>query len=151
VLGRERLTLARNRVASLLDQQLERHNALPWVRQLLRGPWSNHMALLWLRQGETSAAFREASAFVEELLWSDDPSALGTDPIRLARARDSLPEQLRLGLAGVTQYESEILSLGTQLREYLDIQARLPLRTFKMKRSAPSSSSGGVVYITPLA
>ncbi len=124
VLGRERLTLARNRVASLLDQQLERHNALPWVRQLLRGPWSNHMALLWLRQGETSAAFREASAFVEELLWSDDPSALGTDPIRLARARDSLPEQLRLGLAGVTQYESEILSLGTQLREYLDIQLR---------------------------
>jgi hypothetical protein len=124
VLGRERLALARNRVATLLEHQIERQNPIPWVRQLLRGPWSNHLALLWLRHGETSAGFHAATALVEELLWADDPSALRTDPVRLARARESLPEQLRQGLAGVTLYESEIQSLVARLQEYLDIQMR---------------------------
>lgn len=124
VLGRERLTLARNRVATLFEHELERHEPIPWVRQLLRGPWSNHLALLWLRQGETSAAFGEAIAFVEELLWADDPSALRTDPVRLARARECLPDQLRQGLTGVTQYESEIQSLVARLQDYLDTQMR---------------------------
>lgn len=124
VLGRERLSLARNRVAALLEQVLEQHEPIPWVRQLLRGPWSNHLALLWLRQSETSAAFREALAFAEELVWADDPNASRTDPLRLERARDTLPEMLRQGLAGVTLYDSEIVSLTVRLREFLDIQMR---------------------------
>ncbi|MCX7564167.1 DUF1631 family protein [Xanthomonadaceae bacterium XH05] len=123
-IGRERLALARNRVASLLQQRLRQHEPMPWVRQLLRGPWSNHLALVWLRNNESSQPFRQALEFVDELLWADDPRAARTDPARLARARQTLPDQLRTGLAGVSLHDSEIESLTLRLRSFLDAQAQ---------------------------
>lgn len=123
VIGRERLTLARSRVATLLEQRLRQHEPMPWVRQLLRGPWSNHLALVWLRQGETGAAFRQVLEFVDELLWADDPSAARQDPERLARARQSLPELLSQGLASVALHESEIQALVSRLEDFLQSQA----------------------------
>lgn len=123
VIGRERLTLARSRVATLLEQRLRQHEPMPWVRQLLRGPWSNHLALVWLRQGETSAAFRQVLEFVDELLWADDPSAARQDPERLARARQSLPELLSQGLASVALHDSEIQALVSRLEDFLQSQA----------------------------
>ncbi len=123
-IGRERLTLARNRVASLLQQRLRQHDPMPWVRQLLRGPWSNHLVLAWLRNGESSRAFRQALEFIDELLWADDPRAARNDPERLAQARRTLPDLLRQGLSGVTLHDSEIEALALRLERYLDTQAR---------------------------
>ncbi len=123
LIGRERLVLARQRVAALIQQRLQHFESTPWVRQLLRGPWSNHLVLAWLRYGETSADFRNALDFVENLLWIDDPES-SHDPARLTRLRDTLPEQLGAGLAGVTLHDSEIQSLVAQLRSYLDAQIR---------------------------
>ena len=122
-IGRERLTLARNRVASLLQQRLSRHDPMPWVRQLLRGPWSNHLVLMWLRNSESSPAFRQALEFIDELLWADDPHAAGSDPDRLARARQILPDMLRRGLAGVTLHDSEIEALALRLDHFLKAQS----------------------------
>ncbi|MEJ5208334.1 DUF1631 family protein [Denitratimonas sp. CY0512] len=123
VIGRERLTLARSRIATLLEQRLRQHEPMPWVRQLLRGPWSNHLALVWLRHGEASAAFRQVLEFVDELLWADDPSAAGNDPERLARARQTLPDLLRQGLTSVALHDSEIQALVARLEDFLQSQA----------------------------
>lgn len=121
-IGRERLTLSRNRVASLLQQRLRQHDPMPWVRQLLRGPWSNHLALTWLRHGENSPQFRQALEFVDELLWADAPHSARNDPERLKQARQVLPDHLRQGLAGVTLHESEISDLAQRLESFLDAQ-----------------------------
>ncbi len=122
IIGRERLELARSRVVALVQQRLRQHEPMPWVRQLLRGPWAHHLALVWLRQSETSAAFRQALEFVDELLWIDEPRSGRQDAERLARARAVLPTQLRQGLAGVTLHDSEIESLVLRLEDYLDAQ-----------------------------
>ena len=123
-IGRERLTLARNRVASLLQQRMRQHDPMPWVRQLLRGPWSNHLVLSWLRNSESSRAFRQSLMFVDELLWADDPRGARSDPERLAHARQTLPDLLRHGLAGVTLHDSEIEALALRLERFLQAQAK---------------------------
>ncbi|HET9048385.1 MAG TPA: DUF1631 family protein [Chiayiivirga sp.] len=123
VIGRERLELARNRVSALIQQRLRSREPLPWVRQLLRGPWAHHLALLWLRHSENSQEFIKALAFIDELLWVDDCNNQPADPARLELARDTLPRRLRQGLEGVTQYDSEIESLVQRLEAFLETQA----------------------------
>ncbi len=122
VIGRERLALARNRVSSLLQQRLHRYEPMPWVRQLLRGPWAHHLALVWLRCSESSADFRQALHFADELLWADELNAESADMDRLAQACQDLPAQLRQGLAGVTLHDSEIEELARRLELFLDAQ-----------------------------
>ena len=122
IIGRERLELARSRVVALVQQRLRQHEPMPWVRQLLRGPWAHHLALVWLRQGEVSAAFRKALEFVGELLWIDEPRNGHQDAARLARASEALPAQLRQGLAGLNLHDSEIEGLVLRLHDYLEAQ-----------------------------
>lgn len=144
-IGRERLTLARNRVASLLQQRMRQHDPMPWVRQLLRGPWSNHLVLSWLRNSESSRAFRQSLEFVDELLWADDPRAVRNDPGRLAHARQILPNLLRHGLAGVTLHDSEIEALALRLERFLEAQAKgedaLPISCTRTTPPLPSRTS----------
>ncbi len=123
VIGRERLELARNRVSALIQQRLHSHEPLPWVRQLLRGPWAHHLALLWLRHSENSQEFLKALAFIDELLWVDECNNHPSDSARLQQARETLPQRLRQGLGGVTQYDSEIESLVQRLEAFLETQA----------------------------
>lgn len=121
-IGRERLALARNRVSSLLQQRLDGYEPMPWVRQLLRGPWAHHLALVWLRSSESSNEFRQSLRFVDELLWVDEASGRPCDVERLTKACHDLPAQLRQGLAGVTLHDSEIEALAQRLEVFLDSQ-----------------------------
>lgn len=119
-LGRERLRIARGRVASLLDRRLQRYNPLPWVRQLIRGPWANYLVLAWLRHGETGAMWLGAMEFVEELLWCDEFGAGTTDRARLQRARARLEGELRAGLAAVAYHDRDVERLSAELTDFLD-------------------------------
>lgn len=119
LIGRERLELARTRVASLVRKRLDRCEPLPWIRQLLAGPWSHHLALVWLRHNETSAVFRDALDFVDELLWVDATSIGSEEDERLQNARDTLPERLRTGLDGITLHDREINDLVHRLDAFL--------------------------------
>lgn len=121
-IGRERLALARNRVSSLLQQRLHQYEPMPWVRQLLRGPWAHHLALVWLRNSESSSDFRQALRFVDDLLWADESNGDSQDLDRLAQVCQDLPAQLRQGLSGVTLHDSEIEELARRLENFLDAQ-----------------------------
>mgnify|MGYP001172919540 CR=1 FL=1 len=122
-LGKERLRVARLRVAALLDLKLRDTDPLPWVRQILRGPWANYLVLLWLRQGETSAEYRQARHFIDELLWCDNPKARQEDNARLQAACAELPGVFRNGLARIASHDREIDQLAAQLDEYLSTTA----------------------------
>ncbi len=124
VIGRERLALARNRIATLIQQRLGQFEPTPWVRQLVRGPWAHHLALVWLRSNENSPMFQQALHFVDELLWADDPSNGQGEHERLLKARSELPVQLRAGLEGVTLHDSEIAALVRRLETFLDAQVQ---------------------------
>ena len=118
-LGRERLRIARNRVASTLERRLTRYTPLPWVRQLVRGPWANYLVLAWLRQGETGEAYRAALDFVDELLWCDEHGISSGDESRLRDDEEMLDEELRHGLAAVAYHDREIERLAGELRQFL--------------------------------
>lgn len=118
-LGRERLRIARTRVAAMLERRLARHAPLPWIRQLLRGPWANYLVLLWLRQGEGGDAFRQAFAFVDELLWCDEHGQTSPDESRLQADRDELEDDLRHGLSAVAYHDREVERLASELRQFV--------------------------------
>lgn len=118
-LGRERLRIARSRVAAMLERRLARYTPLPWVRQLLRGPWANYLVLLWLRQGEDGDSFRQAFAFVDELLWCDEHGQTSQDEARLHADRDELEDDLRHGLSAVAYHDREVERLALELRQFI--------------------------------
>lgn len=118
-IGRERLELARSRVARVIQARLARCEPLPWVRQLLTGPWSHHLALLWLRSSESSPGFHQALDFVDELLWLDQVRPAPEHAERLARAGQLLPEQLRDGLVGIALHDREIATLVDRLKQFI--------------------------------
>lgn len=119
-LGRERLLIARRRVAANLQRRLQRCSPLPWIRQLVRGPWANHLVLLWLRHGETGANFRAALEFVDELLWCDEHGPNCLDRTRLADAAQTLESDLRDGLSTVAYHDREIEQLALQMRGFIE-------------------------------
>lgn len=130
-LGKERLRVARLRVASLLDMHLRNSDPLPWVRQVLRGPWANYLVLLWLRQGEASREYRDARRFIDELLWCDNPKARQEGPERLRAARNDLPEIFRQGLARIASHDREVELLAGQLDAFLaTVAAGVPVPDF---------------------
>ena len=118
-LGRERLRIARHRVAAMLERRLSRHLPLPWIRQLIRGPWANYLVLSWLRQGEQGEAFRAALAFVDELLWCDEQGSSSPDESRLRDNEKQLEDELRQGLQAVAWHDREIERLAGELRQFL--------------------------------
>lgn len=118
-LGRERLRIARSRVAAKLERRLSRYTPLPWIRQLLRGPWANYLVLLWLRQGETGESYRAAFAFVDELLWCDEHGNTSSDDARLRDDGEALEDDLRHGLSTVAYHDREIERLAGELRQFI--------------------------------
>jgi hypothetical protein len=130
-LGRERLRIARSRVASMLERRLGRYAPLPWIRQVLRGPWANYLVLLWLRHGETGEAFRDALRFADELLWCDEHGAGSQDDTRLRLDEDALVEQLRAGLSTVAYHDREIERLAGELQQFIvSLRKRRPAPGF---------------------
>jgi hypothetical protein len=130
-LGRERLRIARSRVASMLERRLSRYTPLPWIRQLLRGPWANYLVLLWLRHGESGEGFREALRFADELLWCDEHGAASLDDERLRRDAETLEAQLRAGLSTVAYHDREIERLAGELEQFIaSLRKRRPLPVF---------------------
>jgi len=118
-LGRERLRVARSRVAAMLERRLSRYAPLPWIRQLLRGPWANYLVLLWLGQGETGESYRVAFEFVDELLWCDEHGNTSNDDARLRDDEEELEDDLRHGLSCVAYHDREIERLAGELRQFI--------------------------------
>ncbi len=118
-LGRERLRIARSRVAAMLERRLSRYAPLPWIRQLLRGPWANYLVLLWLGQGESGESYRVAFEFVDELLWCDEHGNTSNDDARLRDDEEELEDDLRHGLSCVAYHDREIERLAGELRQFI--------------------------------
>lgn len=134
-LGRERLLLARRRVAGALHARVQDRSVARWLGQLLARPWANYMVLAWLRQGEDSVAFREALAFVDALLGAGTAGAEADEALRLRLGE--LESTLRQGLATVAYHDSEVELLCAQLRSYVSAQLGAPCEISLDLETAP--------------
>lgn len=140
--GRERLWHARRQVHQAISSRLAQAPVPAWVRHLLGQPWANCMVLLWLRQGEDSTAFREASAFADSLLWCARAGSTDVEKLRLRALLPVLESQLRQGLATVAYHEAEIDQLIGELRDFMRWRLEeVPAPEF-LERESPSSGMG---------
>lgn len=117
--GRERLWHARRQIHQSLSARLAKAPVPAWVRHLLTRPWANCMVLLWLRQGETSQAYREADGFADAIQWCANAGGTDVERLRLRALMPVLDGQLRHGLATVAYHEGEIDVLAGQLKELI--------------------------------
>jgi hypothetical protein len=101
--GQEQLLIARRRVAKVLNEFREAQPDMPTaVVNILREGWHDVMLLAFLREGEESAAWQDAFAAVEQLIWSIQPKIETADRQRLLKAIPDLLKKLRDGLNNIS-------------------------------------------------
>ncbi|MBS0212150.1 MAG: DUF1631 family protein [Proteobacteria bacterium] len=147
--GRERLWQARRQVNQALVQILGNASIPSWVRYLITRPWMNYLVLLWLRQGPTSPAYRDALGFAESLAWC---AGAGTSRVEQLRMRALLPimeAQLQQGLATVAYQDNEIGQLVNELQQYIRYRVGdLPAPAF-IEAEPPAGSAPGALSADP--
>jgi hypothetical protein len=100
--GKERLDQARALASAELAVRLGQLEPPPLMGEILRRYWVHHLTVIWLRQGDTSEAYRQAIAAGEDVIQSVVLAKGG--PQRLAPKLDDMRKSLRAILAssGVT-------------------------------------------------
>lgn len=147
--GRERLWHARRKVHQSIAARLGQVPAPAWIRHLLTRPWANCLVLLWLRQGEDSAIYRESMGFADALLWCSTAGGSDVERLRLRALLPVLEAQLRQGLATVAYHESEVEQLIGELRGFMRWRlGETPAPAF-LEEEPPVSRSPGVVEADP--
>lgn len=101
--GRARQELARDQVNALLADLLTGRDLPARALALLEEPWRKHLEWVFLREGEESERWQQASRLTERLTWSLDPYPL-TDSTRseLLRLIPEVTDALRSGLQEIS-------------------------------------------------
>ncbi|MGH8122832.1 MAG: DUF1631 domain-containing protein, partial [Rudaea sp.] len=118
VRGREKLDYARQLAAREMQQRCEGKQLPALFHTLLVGPWAQNLVLIALRQGETSAEWKQALNFADAFVWSAAPKFSEEDKQRL---RDLLPgmyDYLRKGLATVAYQGDDVQRLLRELNTF---------------------------------
>lgn len=97
--GRARHELAREKVGTLLAGLLETYRLPEKARALVNEPWRKYLEWVFLREGDKSDAWQEATDLTMRLAWSLDPQPVedGTRD-ELLRAIPVITDALRSGL-----------------------------------------------------
>lgn len=97
--GRARQEMARDKITTLLDGLLETYELPEKAQIILREPWRKYLEWLFLREGEKSAAWQDASDLTMRLAWSLDPQPVEENTRGdLLKAIPVITDTLRNGL-----------------------------------------------------
>ena len=89
-----------------VDALCLRNDVPPAIARFLREHWQRLLRQIWLESGETSAAWQENTALVEQLLWSVQPKADIEERKRLARELPSMLKGISAGMQKVAVPEA---------------------------------------------
>jgi hypothetical protein len=92
---------------SMLRQRLARSDVPESVQEFLRAVWLRHLRTALLRDGEESAAFKEALQVVDDLLWTLDVGSPGLTRRQLALRIPPLIRTLNQGVAAMGAKQEE--------------------------------------------
>ncbi len=114
--GQEQLEMARQRVSEVIHgyrDGCQPPDCLipPPVARLLEEGWQDVLLLAYLREGEDSTAWQEASDVVEQLIWSVQPKAEQAERQKLLKSIPELLKRVRDGLVNISfdQHRSAVL------------------------------------------
>lgn len=111
--GKERLALARDRAATVVEGMLKKQNLPRFTHTLLSQAWTDVMALTALRQGEDSDAWRQQLEIAERLVGvaKAGPGAAGIPSSEAA----ALQQDIQGALAQVGYHDEEASAIAQRL------------------------------------
>jgi len=111
--GKERLALARERAASVVEGLLKKQNLPRFTHTLLSQAWTDVMALTALRQGEDSEAWKQQLEIAERLIGvaKAGPGQTGISPSEAA----ALQQDIQGALTQVGYHAEEAAAIGQRL------------------------------------
>ncbi len=122
--GQEKLEQARRAAATALKQILDKapEDQPQMIQDLVTKAWANVLVLLYLRQGESSPAWKNALKIAHDLLWirevGHNPSPSNLE--RLKKVRPVLNQGLRKGLKLIAYRQQDIEQLVESLNRYIE-------------------------------
>ena len=111
--GKERLALARDRAATVVEAMLKKQNLPRFTHTLLSQAWTDVMALTALRQGEDSDAWRQQMEIAERLVGvaKAGPGAAGIPSSEAA----ALQQDIQGALTQVGYHDEEASAIAQRL------------------------------------
>lgn len=111
--GKERLALARDRAATVVEAMLKKQNLPRFTHTLLSQAWTDVMALTALRQGEDSDAWRQQLEIAERLVGvaKAGPGAAGIPSSEAA----ALQQDIQAALTQVGYHDEEASAIAQRL------------------------------------
>ncbi len=115
--GKEKLDLAKRRVAQELEARLKHRDVPELVCALLEDGWKDLMVLIHLRQGVNSEAWNNALSIVDTLLWSVQPKKTPEDRQKMIKEMPTLLKDLREGLSSITYDYHRMVKFFKELQD----------------------------------
>lgn len=115
--GQEHLRMARRRVEEVIKQCIGDREGLPEpATELLNEPWRDVLLLAYLREGEESAAWRDAVTISHRLVWSVTPKVEQQERQELLKVIPELLRKMREGLNNISYDQHKAATLFKQLQ-----------------------------------
>jgi hypothetical protein len=115
--GQEHLRMARRRVEEVIKECLGNREGLPEpATELLNEPWRDVLLLAYLREGEESAAWRDAVTISHRLVWSVTPKVEQQERQELLKVIPELLRKMREGLNNISYDQHKAATLFKQLQ-----------------------------------
>lgn len=122
---RERERQVTERLRTMLDERLDRHQAPESVRDFVVNVWLRHLRTAVLRNGEDSADFRVSMQVVDDLLWSLNG--------REQRSRRELAQRIPPLIRLMTQGVREIGAKDDEFKSFFDELFLIHLRRMQRR------------------
>lgn len=140
--GRARMELARTAAQQVINELLCANRLPERVTSMLRDGWSHYLAILYLKEGETSEAWRQGVETARDLVWSVQ---LQRDAER-ARLLPLLPDLLRKLRDGLGQIAFD----PCQTNEFFAELEMMHLRICQSRAAEPAAASGTAALAQPV-
>ena len=145
--GREKLDYARQLAAREMKLRCEGKGLPALFHTLLVGPWAQYLVLVALRQGESSAEWKQALNFADVFILSAAPNPSEADKLSLRSLLPSMYDYLRQGLATVAYQGDDVQRLLQELHEFhqglIEVAAK-PAAPRPVNTAAPEPGAGAV-------
>ncbi len=96
--GRERLAVAEATTREEIEPRVGEQVSLDFIRAFVTGHWKNLLFLICTREGKDSAAWRQAVATMDDLIWSVKPKHSLEERQKLIAMQPALLDALRQGM-----------------------------------------------------
>jgi len=132
--GRDQTAVVKNHIKTLLDDLLS-EKAPEFIQEVLLGPWSQWLFIIYHREGEESASWQQAIDTVRELLWTVAGQRCAANRHDILALLPDLIKELRKGLDAVGYDRQMLAQFFARLEKlHLQVMERIsPIETCAVK------------------